>query len=78
MRLARVALGACSPVARRLPALEAVLPGERLDATLGARVDAAQFRALEPIDDVRASRSYRAEAAVTMVRRTLDQLGAMA
>lgn len=78
VRLARVAVGACSPVARRLPALEAALAGERLDATLGAKVDTAQFRALDPIDDVRASRSYRAEAAVTLVRRTLDQLGAMA
>lgn len=78
VRAARVALGACSPVAQRLPALEAALVGENLDARLGAKVAAAQFQALDPIDDVRASRAYRVEAAVTMVRRTLDQLGAMA
>lgn len=78
VRLARIAVGACSPAARRLPALEAALVGARLDAALGAKVNAAQFRVLEPIDDVRASRSYRAETAVTLVQRTLDQLGAMA
>ena len=74
---ARIAVGACSPLARRLPELEAVLVGETLDAALGAKADASQFRALAPIDDVRASRTYRAEAALTMVRRTLSQLGAM-
>ena len=74
---ARIAVGACSPVARRLPALEAALFGETLDATLGAKADASHLRGLSPIDDVRSSRTYRAEAALTLVQRTLDQLGAM-
>jgi len=76
VRAARIAVGACSPVARRLPALEAALVGETLDAMLGAKADASQLRALAPIDDVRASRTYRAETALTLVRRTLEQLGA--
>jgi xanthine dehydrogenase iron-sulfur cluster and FAD-binding subunit A len=54
---ARVAVGACSAVAQRLPALEAALLGTRLaDA---ARVpSAAHLAALSPIDDIRASATY--------------------
>jgi CO/xanthine dehydrogenase FAD-binding subunit len=76
VRAARVAVGACSPVARRLPELEAALVGERLDAALGARALASHLQPLTPIGDVRASREYRSEAALALVRRTLDQLGA--
>ncbi|MBI3371114.1 MAG: FAD binding domain-containing protein [Betaproteobacteria bacterium] len=76
LRKARIAVGACSPVARRLPELEAALAGEALGAGLGAKANASQLRRLAPIDDVRASGSYRAEAALTLVRRMLDQLGA--
>lgn len=78
VRAARVAVGACSPVARRLPALEAALEGRSLDARLGDAASAPHLEPLAPIDDVRASRGYRIEAALTLVRRTLDQLGAMA
>ena len=77
VRAARIAVGACSAVARRLPELEAALVGEQLDATLGARAAASHLQPLAPIDDVRASRGYRSEAALTLVRRTLDQLGAI-
>ena len=77
VRAARIAVGACSPVAQRLPELEAALVGEHLDAVLGARVVASHLQPLAPIDDARASRGYRAEAALTLVRRTLDQLGAI-
>lgn len=78
VRAARIAVGACSPVARRLPALEAAVIGERLDAGLGAKALASHLGPLTPIDDVRASRDYRSEAALILVRRTLDQLGAIA
>ena len=77
VRAARVAVGACSPVARRLPELEAALVGERLDAALGAKALASHLKPLTPIGDVRASCEYRSEAALTLVRRTLDQLGAI-
>lgn len=73
---AGIAIGACSEVARRLPELEAALLGHNVDATLGDRVTPRHLAALAPIDDVRASAEYRAEAALTVVRRALAELGA--
>ena len=75
---ARVAVGSCSAVAQRLPLLEATLIGQRCDASLGAHAHTSQLAPLEPIDDVRASREYRREAALTLVRRVLNHLGAQA
>jgi CO/xanthine dehydrogenase FAD-binding subunit len=69
---ARVAVGACSPVAERLPALEAALVGAALDHRLADRVDAAQLVPLSPIDDVRASALYRSDAVATLLRRLLQ------
>ncbi len=75
---ARLAVGACSEVAQRLPALEAALVGQSAMGDLGGRAAAVHFAPLAPIDDVRASGDYRLDAALTLVRRTLDELGAMA
>lgn len=75
---ARVAVGSCSPMARRLPALEAALLGRPADAHLGTVIDASQLEPLSPIDDVRASREYRLDATLTLLRRLLDELGARA
>ena len=72
---ASVAVGACSAVAQRLPYLEAELIGRRLNAALANRVEAAQFEALQPIDDIRATAAYRREAAMVLVRRALTLLG---
>lgn len=68
---ARVAIGACSPVARRLPALEAALAG--LTPAEVARLDATpdHFAPLAPIDDVRGTGAYRLDAAAELVRRTV-------
>lgn len=74
---AGVAVGACSPVARRLGALEGALIGRPADGSLGDLVEAMHLAPLAPIDDVRGSREYRLDAAVTVVRRLLDQLGEM-
>jgi CO/xanthine dehydrogenase FAD-binding subunit len=71
VRAARIAVGACSPVARRLPALEAALIGKRMRGDLALPEHMA---ALSPIDDVRASAGYRGEAALVLVRRLLDEL----
>lgn len=68
---ARVAVGACSPVARRLPGLEADLVGRRLDEDLASVVTAEHLAPLTPIDDVRATAAYRLRAARTLVGRAL-------
>ena len=70
---ARVAVGACSPVARRLPELEADLVGRSLDEDLGALARPEHLSALAPIDDVRATAGYRRGAALTLVRRVLSE-----
>jgi CO/xanthine dehydrogenase FAD-binding subunit len=68
---ARVAVGACSAVARRLPLLEAALKGAAV-SNLATVVHPGHLATLAPIDDVRASAEYRNEAAMTMLRRLLD------
>ena len=73
---ARIAVGACSPVTRRLPALEEALNGRPLDGRLGESVSAeAVETVLSPIDDVRGSAGYRLDATVTMLRRGLSDMG---
>ena len=69
---AAVAVGACSPVAQRLPMVEAALIGPRHGA--GDRITAeAVAAALAPIDDVRATAAYRREAAAELVRRAVSE-----
>ena len=68
---ARIAVGACSPVAERLPELEAVLKGAPLDQRLADRVEVSHLAPLSPIDDVRGSAAYRSDAVVTVLRRLL-------
>jgi CO/xanthine dehydrogenase FAD-binding subunit len=72
---ARFAVGACSEVALRLPALEAALTGLALDAGLADCVTAEHVRELSPIDDTRGSAEYRRDAVVTLLRRSLEALG---
>ncbi|MDT8327398.1 MAG: FAD binding domain-containing protein [Roseovarius sp.] len=75
IRTAALAVGACSAVARRLPRQEAALIGGRADAGLVERVEAALITPdLSPIDDIRADANYRAEAAVELIRRAVDDL----
>jgi CO/xanthine dehydrogenase FAD-binding subunit len=71
LRRVRVAVGACSPVPLRLGPVEAALEGHPADPAL---VRPGDFSALSPIDDVRASASYRLRAAVEMVRRAVAEL----
>jgi CO/xanthine dehydrogenase FAD-binding subunit len=71
---ARVAVGACSPVAQRLGALEAQLVG-RSPSDVAASMVARHLSTLSPIDDVRATAGYRREAAAVLVSRALASLG---
>lgn len=73
IRQASIAVGSCSPVAVRLPAVEAALVGAAVEHALD-RVTAADVEAaLSPIDDVRATAGYRRAAAVELVRRALAE-----
>ena len=71
---ARVAVGACSPVARRLGELEAALMGQPAAPGVGAMVRPEHLAGLSPIDDVRGTGTYRLERAETLVRRALEEL----
>lgn len=69
---AAVAVGACSPVARRLSSLEARLVGLGKGDIAGAlRPD--DFAALAPIGDVRAEAAYRSAAVPVLVRRCIER-----
>ena len=70
---ARIAVGACSAVAQRLPQLEQALRGQPLAAAPDL-VAAGHFAPLSPIDDVRASGAFRTAAAVDVVRDLLAGL----
>jgi len=69
---AAIAVGSCSPVARRLTVLEKRLTGSPPEAASDL-VDPDDLSVLSPIDDVRASAAYRRDAALTLVKRTLAQ-----
>jgi len=67
---ARVAVGACTPVAKRMRMLETTLIGRPVAAAPDL-VLAGHVSELAPIDDIRASGPYRREAALALVRDLL-------
>jgi CO/xanthine dehydrogenase FAD-binding subunit len=69
---ARVAVGSCSVAARRLTDLEHDLLGVTAAPGWTSRISAVHLRPLSPIDDIRATAAYRSDAALTLVRRTLE------
>jgi CO/xanthine dehydrogenase FAD-binding subunit len=70
---ARIAVGSCSAVARRLPELEQRMRGAPCKPGLGDLVEASHLAPLSPIDDVRATAEYRRDAARTLVARAIEQ-----
>ncbi|WP_417587348.1 FAD binding domain-containing protein [Pararhodobacter oceanensis] len=67
---AAIAVGACSPVAQRLPALEKRLIGlGKADITGALRPE--DFAGLAPIGDVRAEAAYRSASVPVLVRRAI-------
>jgi CO/xanthine dehydrogenase FAD-binding subunit len=71
---ARIVVGACSDVARRLPDAEARLVGAVATPELAGLIGADDLSELSPIDDVRATADYRREAALVLVRRAIAEL----
>lgn len=67
---ARIAVGACSPVACRLPALEAALIGLH-PSEMPCVPQPEHLVPLAPIDDVRASAAFRSQAALALLRDLL-------
>ena len=63
-----------SAVARRLPELEALLKGRRMDASLPSLVEAQHLACLDPISDVRGTAQYRRDAALELVGRAIAKL----
>lgn len=74
----RIAVGACSEVAQRLPALERELvgfaPGPTSAQAVSAVVRLQHLAGLSPIGDVRGTGEYRRDAALTLVRRALGRV----
>lgn len=71
---ARVAVGSCSPVAQRLPALEARLRGRSVSEFAGMDFAAEGALApLSPISDLRGSAGYRMDVAAELCRRAVIQ-----
>jgi CO/xanthine dehydrogenase FAD-binding subunit len=70
---AGVAVGACSAKAERIAALEHALVGETLRPGVGRVATRAHLERLTPIDDVRATATYRMDAAHTIVTRALEE-----
>jgi CO/xanthine dehydrogenase FAD-binding subunit len=73
---ARIAVGACSAVASRLPALEKALISKPARRGLGEAARPEHLLALSPIDDARATASYRLDAALQLVRNAIDACAA--
>lgn len=69
-----LSVGSCSAVAARLGAVEASLVGLPARPGLSRHVcDAAVAEALSPIDDIRASATYRTQVAAELVRRAVEE-----
>jgi CO/xanthine dehydrogenase FAD-binding subunit len=71
---ARIAVGACSPVAQRLTQLESELRGLNSGDQLEDLPKIDHLADLTPIDDVRATASYRLDATLALIRRSLRRL----
>lgn len=72
---ARIAVGACSEVAMRLPDLEEALVGQTLSPALANIATLRHLSGLSPIGDIRGPAAYRHDAALILVKRALAELG---
>lgn len=71
---ARLSVGSCSPVAQRLPALEARLQGVAVTALADMAFDDGDCLApLTPISDIRGSGEYRLDVVADLCRRAMQR-----
>ena len=77
-RDARIAIGCVGPTLRRLPDVEAMLRGHRLDNRVLDEIKAAVADQIEPIDDVRSTAEYRRTVAGPFICRLLRRIRAEA
>jgi carbon-monoxide dehydrogenase medium subunit len=71
---ARIALGSVAPTAVRAIEAEAVLVGETLEEANLYEASELAVRATSPIDDFRASASYRRKMVQSLTLRSLQQV----
>jgi CO/xanthine dehydrogenase FAD-binding subunit len=71
---ARIVVGACSEVPKRIEAAEARLVGEMASSALAEAIVPDDLAVLAPIDDVRGTAAYRRDTAHTLVRRAVAEL----
>ena len=64
-----VAKGSCSPIAKRLRLLEEEAVGQKLNSL---EIHSKHIESLEPIDDIRATASYRKKVVPELLKRALD------
>lgn len=68
---ARIAVGSCSPVAQRLPALEDMLLGLPVSQINNLAIKDTHLAPLSPISDLRGSAEYRISIAKVLCQRAL-------
>jgi carbon-monoxide dehydrogenase medium subunit len=73
IKAARVALGSVAPCPVRSPHAETVLLDQLADGALFRRAGQGALTDLSPVDDVRATGSYRRLAAAVVTERALSQ-----
>jgi CO/xanthine dehydrogenase FAD-binding subunit len=65
----KVAVGACSPVAKRLRLLEEDVVGQKLNSI---EIQPRHLESLQPIDDIRASASFRKIVTPELLKRAIQ------
>lgn len=74
----RIAAGSVAPFPVRLPRIERMLEGRRLDRPLIEEAAKVVFTEIQPIDDIRSTARYRAAVLKHLVAEFLEQLAGLA
>ena len=65
----KIAVGSCSPVAKRLRLLEKEAVGQKIESI---RIEPKHIDSLKPIDDIRATANYRANTIPELLTRAIN------